>query len=346
MNKQFGALLSEGLASIAHRWHKTKGAVCREMTEKLRAQGFALSASTLEGWCRGFVPKEPEQIAWLVRYCVEYGRIDRAWGESLLYQARYPAREALLAELFPLAKEPVAGQTASELQRLQHVDDPALALNGLPECELVGREKLLCALKQSLLAGEKRGLLALIGLPGVGKTTLALELARSYEARETFRDGMLYVNLGQQPDIEHHLERWARLLGLIVGEKKLADRRGYIEAIHASIGKRRMLLVIEDAWTIEAALAFQLGGPGCAHLLTTRFSDIALRFAGPGVVKVEELNEEESRQLLARFIPGVVRDEPEQVRSLIRAVDGLPLALTLIGKHLQVHSFHRQPLEA
>ncbi|MBA2284066.1 MAG: tetratricopeptide repeat protein [Ktedonobacteraceae bacterium] len=343
MNKQFGAILSEGISSIAHRWHKTKSAVYREITQHLREAGFDLTDSTVEGWCRGFVPKEPQVIARIVRYCMQRGRIDRPWVESLLFHAHYPERTDLLNEVFPLQKDGQDAHIPSNIRTLQYVDDPAITLRTPLGRDLVGRQDLLATLKQRLIARANQGMMALIGLPGVGKTTLAMELAHSHEMREAFRDGILYVNLGPQPDIGHHLERWAKLLGLMTESARPSCRQEYMEAIHASIGKRRMLLVIEDAWTVDAALAFQIGGPYCAHLLTTRFSDIALRFADQGVVKVAELNEDESKLLLARFIPQIVKNEPEQLRSLIRAVDGLPLALTLIGKHLQVHAFHHQP---
>jgi tetratricopeptide (TPR) repeat protein/transposase-like protein len=59
--------------------------------------------STLAGWCKGFVPKEPELVVWFTRFCVRQGRVDRQWAEALLRQARYPEREQLLGELFPAA---------------------------------------------------------------------------------------------------------------------------------------------------------------------------------------------------------------------------------------------------
>jgi hypothetical protein len=50
-----------------------------------------------------------------------------------------------------------------------------------------------------------------------------------------------------------------------------------------------LLLVIDDAWRIEAALAFKAGGPRCAYLMTTRFPPIALQFAPNDAITIPEL---------------------------------------------------------
>jgi tetratricopeptide (TPR) repeat protein len=106
-----------------------------------------------------------------------------------------------------------------------------------------------------------------------------------------------------------------------------------------------MLLVIDDAWQVETALLFKLGGPRCAHLATTRLPEVALRFADTGatVVRVHELSEADGLTLLARLAPEVVEREPEEARALVRMVDGLPLALTLMGNYLRVQAYSGQP---
>lgn len=212
-----------------------------------------------------------------------------------------------------------------------------------PTYELVGRSDLLKDLKQRLLAGNNLALSALNGLPGVGKTALAIELANDREVQEHFQDGVLWVGLGREPDVLAQLSLWGKAVGISQIEMAkltgLQDREKAIEAvtktIQAAIGERRMLLVVDDAWDSETALVFRLGGYNCAHLVTTRLNTVALDFAEDGAKAIPELNEVDGLKLLARFASKAVQAEENEAKALVKAVGGLPLALTLMGKYLQ-----------
>ncbi len=114
-------------------------------------------------------------------------------------------------------------------------------------------------------------------------------------------------------------------------------------ALHEAIGIRRMLLIIDDAWKIEEALAFQVGGPNCAHLLTTRIPQVAFTFAGERAIEVPQLDDADGLTLLARFVPEIVALEAESSYALVRSVGALPLALTLMGKYLATQALTKQP---
>jgi transcriptional regulator with XRE-family HTH domain len=210
---------------------------------------------------------------------------------------------------------------------------------------LIGRDSLLRQLKAQMLAEEEGpALVALSGLPGVGKTALAVSLAHEGEVRHHFSDGVLWVSLGPDADILEELKRWGRLLGIeehdILHPENTED---WTRAIHAHIGERAMLLIIDDAWTCQDALAFKIGGSHCAYLLTTRIPAVALYFAGAGTCVIPELDEAASLKLLARFVPTLVAQECARVGELIRLAGGLPLALQLIGTYLQAQVCSGQP---
>src|SRR5215472_3769377 len=82
-------------------------------------------------------------------------------------------------------------------------------------------------------------------------------------------------------------------------------------AIRERIGMRRMLLVVDDAWHLEEALAFKIGGPHCAYLVTTRLPKVAQGFAGDGSVVIQELSEDHGLLLLKKLAPIAVEAEPE-----------------------------------
>lgn len=229
-----------------------------------------------------------------------------------------------------------------QVEQLSSLPDLFLAPSK-PTYELVGRSDLLKDLKQRLLAGNNLALSALNGLPGVGKTALAIELANDREVQEHFQDGVLWVGLGREPDVLAQLSLWGKAVGISQTEMAkltgLQDREKAIEAvtktIQAAIGERRMLLVVDDAWDSETALVFRLGGYNCAHLVTTRLNTVALDFAEDGAKAIPELNEVDGLKLLARFASKAVQAEENEAKALVKAVGGLPLALTLMGKYLQ-----------
>jgi len=222
--------------------------------------------------------------------------------------------------------------------------DPAIPQMLVDTDGLVGRDELLEQLKQYLCDGKRLNASALNGLPGVGKTALARELVYDNDILQHFCDGVLWVSLGQRPNLSGLLGRWGSLLGIPASEMALLNGEDERErAIHYLIGTRRMLLVIDDAWKIDEALTFKVGGPNCAYLLTTRIPSVALHFANGGTIHVQELNEEDSLKLLAQFVPDIVTNEPDAARALVQFAGALPLALTLMGKYLQSEAYSGQP---
>ncbi|MBX7214668.1 MAG: tetratricopeptide repeat protein [Thermoflexales bacterium] len=174
---------------------------------------------------------------------------------------------------------------------------------------------------------------AVRGLPGAGKTTLAAALAHSAETHSYFVDGVLWVGLGRSPDLTDGLRRWASALGMDIARfEHLPNQTAQIQALHDRIGTRRMLLIVDDAWSAEAALAFRLGGPRCAHVLTTRFAGIAHDFAMNNVVTVEELSPANGLRLFSAIASQVAKAEPAETRRLIAIVGGLPLAVSLAAR--------------
>jgi len=199
----------------------------------------------------------------------------------------------------------------------------------------LGREALLRQMAAHLLQGRS---VAMHGLPGVGKSTFAAALAHRPEMRLSFPDGVLWAGLGQGSDPFAWLGEWAAALGLPRAELAyLTTLEARANAVHTAISTRRMLLVIDDAWTSDpstgsGALALRVGGPNCAHLLTTRLASVAADFAGPNAFGLPELNEANGLAVLIEHAPALAHT-PQVATELARAVGNLPLALTLMGRY-------------
>lgn len=219
--------------------------------------------------------------------------------------------------------------------------DPSIPLP--PAVFLVGRDAELANLKRRLRGGSSVALTALNGLPGVGKTALSITLAHDPEIRAHFKDGILWAGLGPEPNMQSHLSRWGTLLGISSSEMgTLNGTEAWAIALRRAIGSRTMLLVIDDAWTLEEALILKVGGPNCVHLISTRFPYIATQVAADGAMAIKELSSEEGMVLLRMLAPQVVEKEVQRARELVIAVGGLPLALNLIGNYLRMQSYTGQ----
>lgn len=209
---------------------------------------------------------------------------------------------------------------------------------------LIGRDFLFTHLQQKLLTDNLLALTALQGLPGIGKTALAMALASDSQIQAHFPDGILWAELGPQPDLLRILTRWGSLLKIAPTDlEDPTDLLAWSQALQTAIGTRRMLLVIDDAWQAHSAYTLQVGGAYSAHILTTRLPQVAFAFAQKQTVLVTELNAPDGLTLLARYVPRVVQTEPEACLALVRATGGLPLALNLLGKSLAIQEHSGQP---
>src|SRR5256885_1105270 len=199
--------------------------------------------------------------------------------------------------------------------------DPAIPLESV--ISLVGRRHELSQIKKRLYRGGNVALTALYGLPGVGKTALSIALAHDVDLQAHFRDGILWAGLGPSPNVLGHLSRWGTLLGVPTGDMPaISSVEERVKTLRAAIGSRFMLLVIDDAWKVEDVLALKVGGPNCAHLVTTRFSNITAHMTVDGAILIQELNEVEGLELLRKLAPGVVDRETKKAADLVQAVGG------------------------
>src|SRR5947209_7485902 len=142
--------------------------------------------------------------------------------------------------------------------------DPSIPLSLQGATSLVGRHGLLMEIKERLLAGEDIAVTAVDSLPGIGKTALATVLVMDQEIRDRFCDGILWAGLGPRPNVLGHLIRWGMLLGVVPSQvDNIGSREDWKRALRAAIGTRRLLLIIDDACTVEDALSLQIGGRAC-----------------------------------------------------------------------------------
>lgn len=211
---------------------------------------------------------------------------------------------------------------------------------------IIGRDNDLQVLKQRVgirAEGESSAplkvLTAMRGWPGVGKTTLAAALAYDPDINARFPDGVLWASLGQQPSLFGELATWGRALGV----PDLNQARTVEEAsnlLRGLLRNKRYLLIVDDAWQAEHVVPFNVGGSGCALLITTRLPEVARTIApAPDDVYIlGVLSEADALMLLRTLAPTVVAENEATSRELVNDLEGLPLAIQVAGRLLHTEA--------
>ncbi|MFF1822003.1 ATP-binding protein [Kribbella sp. NPDC058245] len=185
------------------------------------------------------------------------------------------------------------------------------------------------------VAGATVGLVAVTGMGGIGKTTLAVHAAHKLVA--SYPDGHLYVNLrgygpGKPMSIADALRHLLRSLGL---ELHLIpdDVEEASALLRSQLSGRRFLLFLDNAADIQHVMPLLPGSPGSAAIITSRGS--LANLPGARQVRLDALSESESVELLAGVVgPGRVAAEPQAAEVLASFTGRLPLAVRLIGGRL------------
>jgi tetratricopeptide (TPR) repeat protein/DNA-binding XRE family transcriptional regulator len=214
-----------------------------------------------------------------------------------------------------------------------------------PVCQLppvvadfTGRQPQVARLAE-ILSGDRDNRVGvpvamIVGLPGVGKTTLALQVAHTL--RPEFPDGQLWVPLqggsGHPRDPGEVLGELCRAMG--VPGAAIPSSVGERAALYRSVLAGRRVLVLADDAATAAQIEPLLPGTGqCAVLVTSR-SELASPPASQ-LVQLDALTTAEAVELLARIVGEQrVTAEPGAAAQLAISCGLLPLAVRIAGARL------------
>lgn len=205
----------------------------------------------------------------------------------------------------------------------------------------VERTATLEKLCEKLLEGRDQAVV-LYGDGGFGKTTLASSICHDDRIRVMFPDGILWLTLGQQPDLKGWLENLCEVLS--GKHQPFNDSDKASDFFSRQISGRRCLLVLDDVWRRSHLQPFLRGGESCFRLITTRRARVAWDFS---VIEVEEMTEEESQALLAWRLEYEPTDQ-ELLVDLAKRIRAWrwPLPLEHVNAALRYQSFSLGDLRA
>ncbi|SEK59559.1 AfsR/SARP family transcriptional regulator [Streptacidiphilus jiangxiensis] len=272
----------------------------------------------------------------------------RSERQSDALQAFRTLRHALVEEL---GVEPGAALTRLHSRILR--SDPSLAWHGpttagerppvfrLPPSthELVGRDRALAAAERLLGSEQESGparVLALSGRSGVGKTALAVELARRHAER--FPAGQVLVRTrgadGEPLDpagvamaVLRHLES-SRLLA----ESGVLGDADALRELGRVLRGRRLLLVLDDV--VGEHQVQPVAGALDQGLLITTSRRALVGLDGARQLTLDLLGPADAGRLLAVVAGERVADDPRATAEIVRLCGRLPLALRVAGAAL------------
>jgi hypothetical protein len=216
----------------------------------------------------------------------------------------------------------------------------------LPD-DFVARPVEFEALKKSLLHGQREHptaiTAALRGAGGYGKTTLAQALCHDPEIQNAFRDGILWVTLGDKPvDLVAKIEELIYLLSR--KRPNIASIEGAIAQLRNALVDRACLLVIDDVWRSSDLIPFLQGGTQCARLITTRNDQVLPKSATR--IQVDAMRQNEAIQLLQVGLEIELKagELEQRFQDLAGRLGEWPLLLTLTNGVLRQRVHLGEPL--
>jgi tetratricopeptide (TPR) repeat protein len=176
---------------------------------------------------------------------------------------------------------------------------------------------------------------AIDGTAGVGKTALAVHWAHQVAGR--FPDGQLYVNLrGHDPDrpmsAGDALAGFLRALG-VPGQEIPLEEDERAARFRSLLSGKRMLVLLDNAGSVEQARPLLPGSPACATVITSRDS-LAGLVARDGAwrLDLDVLPLEDAIGLLRELIGARVDDDPGAAETMAVQCCRLPLALRVAAE--------------
>lgn len=249
-----------------------------------------------------------------------------------------PELRQVHARLLERTCEPLPARSAESPARTSAPQQLPAAVAGF-----VGRVDLLEQLDAHLVDAEATDepcVIALHGLPGSGKTTLATRWA--HNVRDRFPDGQLFVNLqghgpGEPIDVGTALSRLLRATG-VPGVDMPSDIDARADLWRATVAGRRLLVVLDNARDTETVRRLLPGGT-CLVVVTSRtqLRGLSVR-EGARRVAVDRMHPVDSVSLLGRRIGGPV-DAPA-LGDLADICGHLPVALAVAAERVDRYGAH------
>ncbi|RWR73997.1 disease resistance protein RPM1-like protein [Cinnamomum micranthum f. kanehirae] len=284
------------------------------------------------------------------------GLIRRALYNTLLLPKNYCYKRQIASELQAIISEiheiserrqrygfHEEGQTSKMKNDNEDWQRSGEYLHFIPDEEIVGIDE-----DKDFLIGEltderpKRVVVAVVGMGGLGKTTLVTKVYDSPQVKNHF-ECHAWITVSQSYKVDD-------LMRNMIKELYESNKEAVPDGIDKMVGghlvqttidylqNKRYVIVLDDVWeTIDwnhIRVAFPNNRCGSRIMLTTRIRDVALSFEAESILYLEPLGKDEAWLLFCSRAFSNKSCPPElkpYAKTLVQKCEGLPLAIVTIG---------------
>jgi predicted ATPase len=217
---------------------------------------------------------------------------------------------------------------------LQITPEVLLATTQPPPQNFTGRKQQIKKIVEELTAPNSNGVIALIGMGGIGKTATAKQIADTVKLN--FPGGIFWGDELSYKDANPStiLKEWARLCGQNLEKESDENLPSIVRGLLAArkIQKGAVLAIIDDVrldWQNDGIKTIQRALPvGIPLLITTRLVQVAQEI-GAKIYRLNVLSRLESCQLLSSI--SEKRISGSDAKKIAELCGDMPLALELIA---------------
>ncbi|KJZ69480.1 hypothetical protein HIM_11122 [Hirsutella minnesotensis 3608] len=235
-----------------------------------------------------------------------------------------------------------AYHTRVVLRQHAQVDIPQHSIPFSKNCQFVGRSEILKTVREKLFGDHGHRRIALVGLGGVGKTQVALHIAHWTKENKSHWS-VFWMSAFSRASFERASLELVEELGIEGVEN--GDPKQLLRRYLRSSKSGNWLLIVDNADDEEVVFGIDGKEDGIYDYLpqtdrgrilsTTRSRQIAVDIAGPEVVDVSQMSENEARELLGKGLTNktLLRDD-KSVVELLDFLAYLPLAINQAAAYL------------